>query len=877
MTASEVLQRSEGLYRAGLNAELLEGLDGLDGSSADAETMLRLKILEGMATFDLGRVVSALAQLRDAVEISKPASPALRFAAALALFVRETDFQSPGDALPGLSTLRQLASSIGEATPLAGLHLGVARLEGLRGQCLAARRHLEIARRFSDRSDDDGLKCCVDNVEASLEAISGNLARSRKLAHACFDRAQRGGFARYEVGAIANVAVVELYTGNLMRARQLLGQILGRMGAITNIALGALDSLAAIELREGHLGECRALLARCAAVAGADVVPAPTWNALAHAVTRCSYLERQKCWTEIVEVVSPLDAELDRRQYRALRTVLQCAKARALARLGETALAEAALETAIDACPKGAVDPGIVLQATRGVCLSLRGDWAGGDVHFDRALAACRAIGHQYHGWSIEQDRDALKPVRLGAGRPKRPRRDALNVSLLLGDLASLVAPGSSLDVVGHRVVSMLETLPLRARMSVTREAGADDLDDRVQCSAEPGGAFLIRLRDAESRLSIRFTRIESLEEFSLLRNLGSLLQATANPAADAELAEGDLELWPRRSTAGDDDTVFRSPKMLEILRVAERLAATNLPILLNGETGTGKEVLARVIHERSPVRRGPFVPFNCSAVQRELVESQLFGHRRGAFTGASDHAPGVIRTAEHGTLFLDEIGDLELGIQPKLLRFLEGGEIHAVGDVRPQRVSVRVVTATHADLDTLLADGRFRRDLFYRIGCARITLPPLRDRKDEIPALAALFLARFAKACGRSDLRLGDDFIAALLLYDWPGNIRELANEVHRVTAMAADGHALRASDLSPQIARAWSARPVVPVQLDAPRVGISLDQPLANAIEDLERRFIEHALSSSGGRVAEAAQLLGLSRKGLFLKRRRQGFLES
>ena len=214
MTASQVLQRSDALYRAGLSAELLDGLGRLDCPAADLETTLRLKIVEGMAAFDLGRVVSALEQLRQAVELSKQAPAPLRFTAALALFVRETDFQSPGDVLPGLSTLRQLASSIGEATPLAGLHLGVARLEGLRGQCLAARRHLEIARRFSERCDDDGLKCCVDNVDASLEAIAGNLAGSRALAQACVDRARRAQLARYEIGAIANIAAVELYTGS---------------------------------------------------------------------------------------------------------------------------------------------------------------------------------------------------------------------------------------------------------------------------------------------------------------------------------------------------------------------------------------------------------------------------------------------------------------------------------------------------------------------------------------------------------------------------------------------------------------------------------------------------------------------------------------
>jgi DNA-binding NtrC family response regulator len=310
---------------------------------------------------------------------------------------------------------------------------------------------------------------------------------------------------------------------------------------------------------------------------------------------------------------------------------------------------------------------------------------------------------------------------------------------------------------------------------------------------------------------------------------------------------------------------------MAELLKIAIRLAATDLPVLISGETGTGKEVIARLIHEHSAVKRGPFVAFNCSSLPRELVESQLFGHRRGAFTGALDSFPGVVRAAERGTLFLDEIGDLDPAIQPKLLRFLERTEIHPVGESRPQKVSVRIVAATNADVDQLVDQGRFRRDLFYRLGVAQLLLPPLRERKDEIPALATLFLNRYARECQRTGVRLSDDFIAALLLYDWPGNIRQLANEVRRVVAMAHDGETIRSIALSPEILARWNARPMATAA--APAVSVRLDQTLPQAIEEVERAFIERALASSGGRVAEAAHMLGLSRKGLFLKRRRRG----
>jgi two-component system response regulator HupR/HoxA len=225
--------------------------------------------------------------------------------------------------------------------------------------------------------------------------------------------------------------------------------------------------------------------------------------------------------------------------------------------------------------------------------------------------------------------------------------------------------------------------------------------------------------------------------------------------------------------------------------------------------------------------------------------------------------------------LFLDEIGELDLAVQPKLLRFLESGEIQPVGELRPQHVKVRVIAATNADIDRDVREGRFRPDLFYRIGAARLSLPPLRERKDEIPALAALFLTRWSRELRRNDLSLGDDFMAALLLYDWPGNIRELANEVRRVVAMADDGATLASTDLAPDILRRWNERPTTVAIPAGPHVQIRLDQTLAQAVSELEQRFIDHALAASGGRVSDAAGLLGLSRKGLFLKRRRRGLV--
>jgi DNA-binding NtrC family response regulator len=636
--------------------------------------------------------------------------------------------------------------------------------------------------------------------------------------------------------------------------------------------LGALDTLAQVELYEGHIEVCQTVLESCREVVSRDRLPSRSWYDLAHQVTRCAFHERRAEWQAILDICNEADAELARRQYRAVRTALLCAKARALSRLGRGAQAQSTLALAVRACPRGAVDPLIVLEASHGVCHSLRGDITAGSIHFDRALAACRAIGHRYHERWIERDRADV----LGSGRSRavvaRAPLPLADAALLFSDIGTIVGAGHSIDLLAHRTVSLLQSTSLAPRVTVDSVSGCEfQADPTAQCETGTDGTFDMRLRGSDRHVSIRVRDVRDLEEIALLRGVGELVQAAVHRTADAD--QEDDTLWPRTLISGDDDTIFRSPRMIELVRVAMRLAATELPVLITGETGTGKEIIARLIHDHSRVKRGPFVAFNCSAVPRELVESQLFGHRKGAFTGAIDAFPGVIRAAAHGTLFLDEVADLDIMVQPKLLRCLERGEVHPVGESHPVPVPVRIVAATNGNVDALVEDGRFRPDLFYRLGVARLALPPLRERKDEIPALAELFLKRYSRECGRNGLKLGDDFVAALLLHDWPGNLRELANELRRTVAMATDGDTLSSADLVPHIARRWNSRPGAALPAPAAGVHIALHQTLAEAVDELEQCFIEHALAATNGRVTEAADLLGLSRKGLFLKRRRRG----
>jgi DNA-binding NtrC family response regulator len=329
--------------------------------------------------------------------------------------------------------------------------------------------------------------------------------------------------------------------------------------------------------------------------------------------------------------------------------------------------------------------------------------------------------------------------------------------------------------------------------------------------------------------------------------------------------------LWPAEAFDAEPESIWASEQTAELLVIARRIAPTPLPILLTGETGTGKEMLARVIHRASERADRPMLPFNCSAVPRDMLESQLFGYRKGAFTGADTAFPGVIRAAAGGTLFLDEIADVGIELQPKLLRFLEHQEIQPLGEPQPVKVDVRIIAATNANLEQLVAQGRFREDLFYRLNVLGLRLPPLRERREEIPTLVQHYIRRFSDEQKKGRLTLSDETLEYLLLYAWPGNVRQLANEVRRMVALAETDATLTPSLLSAEI---QASRRTLPASVPlVPEISLPLDQPLPAAVEQLELTMVRRALERTHGRVEDAARLLGISRKGLFLKRRRWG----
>ena len=327
------------------------------------------------------------------------------------------------------------------------------------------------------------------------------------------------------------------------------------------------------------------------------------------------------------------------------------------------------------------------------------------------------------------------------------------------------------------------------------------------------------------------------------------------------------------------------APAMQEVFRAIGRLARSHITVLINGESGTGKELVARALHRHSPRSSGPFIALNMAAIPRDLLESELFGHERGAFTGAHERRLGRFEQADGGTLFLDEIGDMPMDLQTRLLRVLADGEFYRVGGREPVRVDVRVIAATHQNLETLVAEKRFREDLFHRLNVIRIRLPPLRERQEDVPRLINHFLAAAAKELGTETKTLLPDAEAVLTAYHWPGNVRQLENTARWLTVMAS-GSEIHVNDLPPDVRGVGAEGSTAEhngewcAQLGkwaAQRLREGRTPVLDEAVPDFERTMIEVALAHTGGMKQEAARVLGWGRNTLTRKMKELGMSDT
>jgi transcriptional regulator with PAS, ATPase and Fis domain len=304
---------------------------------------------------------------------------------------------------------------------------------------------------------------------------------------------------------------------------------------------------------------------------------------------------------------------------------------------------------------------------------------------------------------------------------------------------------------------------------------------------------------------------------------------------------------------------------MKDVLTMVSKVCGNDAPVLILGATGTGKELIARAIHYNSGRKSRPLVVKNCGVKTETLLESELFGHIKGAFTGADRSKPGLFREADGGTIFLDEIGDAPLSTQAAILRVIENGEIRAVGASKSETVNVRVLSATNKNLEEEIKKGTFRKDLFYRLNTFTIKIPPLKERRDDIPLLVQHFLDRLKVKLGRKSLNISPAAAEALNKFSWPGNVRQLENEIERAAVVCEDGENIDIGDLSSDITM--------------PEMGASLKEGASGAlkemVEKLEKEMIESTLERTGNNIMKSSQILGLTRKGLKDKMKRYGIM--
>jgi DNA-binding NtrC family response regulator len=365
----------------------------------------------------------------------------------------------------------------------------------------------------------------------------------------------------------------------------------------------------------------------------------------------------------------------------------------------------------------------------------------------------------------------------------------------------------------------------------------------------------------AHIEMAVRATRLGALDFLEKPISTDKLLLTVENALKLQRLERENRQL---RQRLGKHQIVWKGDAMRRVMAQVERVAASESRVCILGETGTGKELVARTIHERSARSAGPFVTLNCAAVPAELIESELFGHEKGSFTGASGRHVGKFEQASEGTIFLDEIGDMPLNMQAKLLRVLEEGEVERIGGDKPIAVNVRVVVATHRDLEARVREEKFRQDLFHRIYVFPLSLPPLRERREDIPGLVEHFAAQVCAQNGWKAVPFTPEAMEALQAHPWPGNVRELRNMVERLMLLATDGRV----DLDT-------------VQLAMPKASIAGNAsggaigsgPLADRVQSFEREVILAELKRSHHNMSLAAKALGLERSHLYKKAEQLG----
>jgi DNA-binding NtrC family response regulator/tetratricopeptide (TPR) repeat protein len=782
------------------------------------------------------------------------------------LLERTCDSTGFDSSLPLARVVRRHSARSADPHVHAQVHLTFGRLEAKAGHFSVAHRHFSLARKLLSSEHNLYLSSSIELDESVALWMAGDVAGATELAKRGSELATEIGWSRGCAVAFANLACLFVCSGRLTEAQRQIEAAQSEPFSSPSLRLALADTKARALMASGdHAAANRALSDY---ESETSVQP---WYRLTAEQTRVQLALIAGEWKEALERIEKCIKVARDAKLSPILMFFQLARVEARLGLGDQPHFDGLPPSnSLDEWPLGIMG---LFHSVLGEALTKTGHGLRGGKSAARAKRIIECAGdvgtlHHLNGGNTPKDRV----------RPKVDTHD-------LGDLDSAVA---LLELAGHPHILAREAF------AVLQDAGC--VEALALTASGPRGRRLIAVHGWTDAAALDAVRRASHDDFLTMgQHRDETWQILARPrpeldhrctlaavrklVATARTLDGyrrdekqRAALWPAETLEGDAESLWISEQSADLLSIARRIASAPLPVLLTGETGTGKEMLARVIHRASDRADRPMHPFNCTAVPRDMLDSQLFGYRKGAFTGADASFSGVIRAAAGGTLFLDEVGDIGLDLQPKLLRFLEHQEVHPLGEPHAIKVDVRIIAATNANLEQLVAQGRFREDLLYRLNVLKLHIPPLRERREEIPPLVQHYIRKFGDELRKGHPTLSDETLEYLLLYSWPGNIRQLANEVRRMIVLAEPDSTLTPALLSPEIlaSRKTVAASGTTEELE---IRLRLDQKLPQAVELLEQTLVRRALARSHGRVEDAARLLGISRKGLFLKRRRWG----
>ena len=762
-----------------------------------------VEITLGIIQTDLGCEHLAIEHFQKACSLAQAISDLSQTCwSQLRLMVAVSDCAGPDAALPLLAQVRRNSQKLGDPHVAAALHIFFAETETKRGLLQSATKHVVLGRGLLTQEPNYWLEARAENVLVAVSIMRSDIAAGFEHGYRALQLAEASGSGSLRRACLGNLGNVHSLRGNLEKAVDCYHKAERALFSSGFSSNASLDSLAQIRIREGNL----AAAASCISEIEASIVSDADWqrhpNRYAQ-LTKAELLLRQGMIPESLAACDIALAFSERASDNFLKGSALILKAHVLLdalKYEESVLILKEIDRELLRWPE--------LDAKYEAAVAHAHEASGNRPdalrHYERAR---RVFG------SLDNIQGLTEVARLGNGYETDANANEFgNVSSTTGDIiqniASLMSHVGRPELVATGVIAVLrDTACVDAATAIVVERDGTETTLASFPSPHVGvaaGALerVVKLRSVRDRfVEIRWRPKAGLESIVTLTAVSRLLDT----ALDLERAHIERQeqqtIWPLVETPTEAGDAIIGGKMRELLDFAKRIATTNVGVLITGESGTGKEILARTIHKFSARAGKPFIPFNCTAVPREMLESQLFGHRRGAFTGADRDGVGLIRAAKDGTFFLDEVGELSLDLQPKLLRFLESREIQPLGEISPILVDVRVIAATNANLEELVDNGRFREDLYYRLNIIRLAIPPLRDRRDEIPALAHHFATKAAAEFKKGRIRIAEETIEHLILYEWPGNIRQLQNEIRRMVALADDDSILTPSKLSAQV----------------------------------------------------------------------------